>query len=234
MATTPRPKPRPLSPRGPEATSRALPRLLRQNAGQSFPGRRLELRSLRASRARGEATVTQGAGKGRPRTLAPPPGSPPTLPARSNRSRPLHTLHSPVPPATPSSRRPRFPGAPPSLHLRASHRASAPRLLLSSPSTRGARPPTPKLDLLASPPAHPFPPSPSLATSPSLSSSGTGEEGVRGPSGDGSSEEIFPRESRSLQKRPPGSGAPGAACPPGTGFIRDPLAGMRVGSPGWN
>lgn len=142
MATTPRPKPRPLSPRGPEATSRALPRLLRQNAGQSFPGRRLELRSLRASRARGEATVTQGAGKGRPRTLAPPPGSPPTLPARSNRSRPLHTLHSPVPPATPSSRRPRFPGAPPSLHLRASHRASAPRLLLSSPSTPSPQPPS--------------------------------------------------------------------------------------------
>lgn len=136
------PSPAPCPPRGPEATSRALPRLLAQNPGQSFPGRRLELRSLRASRARGEATVTQGAGKGRPRTLTPPPGSPPTLPARSNRSPPLHTLHSPVSPATPS-RRPRFPGAPtvpapPGLSPRVS--APPPLVLTQHPGAPDPRP----------------------------------------------------------------------------------------------
>ena len=134
----------PCPPRGPEATSRALPRLLPQNAGQSFPGRRFELRSLRASRARGEATITQGAGKGLPRALAPPSDSPPTPPTRSNRSPPLHTLHSPVSPATPS-RRARFPGGPHHVPapLGLSPRVRAPPLLVL-PRHPGAPDPRPQ------------------------------------------------------------------------------------------
>lgn len=98
------------------------------------------------------------------------------------------------------------PGAPTTFpHLWASHRASALPLFLSSPGTPGrptpdpkARPPLITPRALTRLPAHPFPLNPPLGTSPSRSPSGMGEEGVRGPSGAGSLEELFPRESQSL------------------------------------